>query len=91
MTEPLSGEFPTTGLQSHKLIHPLMRPYPLDEVTEALAKLQGGKASDVCNTSSELLRAGGPAMIHELHAVLICHLTICYNSSLQKKGLVFPV
>ena len=43
----------------------------LDEVKEAVARLRGGKATGICNISAELLKAGGEAMIHGLHAVLI--------------------
>ena len=42
----------------------------LDEVKEVVAKLRGGKAAGICNTSVELHKAGSEAMIRGLHAVL---------------------
>ncbi len=44
--------------------------HSLDEVRKAVADLKGGKVPGGCNISVELLKAGGEAMIHGLHAVL---------------------
>ena len=35
----------------------------IDEVKEAVAKLRGGKTAGICNMNTELLKAGGEAMI----------------------------
>ena len=66
-------------------------PPSIDEVEDALAKLRLGKAAGICNISAELLKAGGKAMIHGLHAVLtaIWHLGIIPPD--WKRGLVIPI
>ena len=42
----------------------------IGDVKEAVAKLRGGKAAGICNSSVELHNAGGEAMIRGLHAGL---------------------
>ncbi|KAG0729261.1 Retrovirus-related Pol polyprotein from type-2 retrotransposable element R2DM [Chionoecetes opilio] len=69
--DPPTEQLHTTGLQAVDADPPIDETAPsLDEVREAVAKLKGGKAAGVCNISSELLKAGGEAMIRGLHAVL---------------------
>ncbi|XP_050735881.1 uncharacterized protein LOC127008208 [Eriocheir sinensis] len=71
MADPPRGQLPVTGLQVADADPPIDESPPsLGEVREAVAKLRGGKASGACNISAELLKAGGEAMIHGLHAVL---------------------
>ena len=68
---PPSGRFQTTGLQVTDADPSVNEAAPsIDEVKEAVAKLRGRNAADICNISAELLKAGGEAMIHGLHAVL---------------------
>ncbi len=66
-------------------------PPSLAEMREAVNKLKGGKAAGVCNISAEMLKAGGEAMIHSLHAVL----TPVWQSGTipcdWKRGLVVPI
>ena len=62
----------------------------IDEVKEAVEKLTDGKATGICNLSAELLKAGGEAMIHGLHAVLT---TVWHSGTILpdwKKGLGHP-
>ena len=66
-------------------------PPSIDEVKEAVAKLTDGKAADICNISAELLKAGGEAMIHGLHAVLTA---VRHSGTIPpdwKWGLVVPI
>lgn len=42
----------------------------LGDVREAVSKLNGGDAAGVCIISTAMLKGGGEAMIHGLHAVL---------------------
>ena len=66
-----SGQLQTTGLQLLDADPPINEATPsIDRVKEAVAKLKDGKAAGICNISVELLKAGGEAMIRELHAVL---------------------
>ena len=68
---PPSGQLQTTGLQVVDADPPINEAAPsIDEVKEAVAKLKDGKAAGICNISAKLLKAGGEAMIHGLHAVL---------------------
>ena len=89
---PPSRQVQTTGLQVMDADPPINKAAPsIDEVKEAVAKLRGGKAAGICNMSTELLEAGGEAMIHGLHAVL----TVVWHSGTippdWKRGLVFPI
>merc|ERR1712035_263168 len=71
MVDPPSRQLLTTGLETLEVDPPMNETPPsLDEVREAVAKLRGGKAPGICTISAELLKAGGEAMIHGLHAVL---------------------
>ena len=61
---------------------------PIDEtapsicdIKEAVANLRGGKAAGICNIRAELLKAGGEAMTHGLHAVLTAVMAFRYHSS----------
>ncbi len=65
-------------------------PYP-DEVRETIAKLRGGKAPGICNISAEMLKAGGEAMIHGLHAVVSAMWQSGINPPDWKRGLVVPI
>ncbi|KAG0723422.1 Transposon TX1 uncharacterized protein [Chionoecetes opilio] len=90
--DPPTEQLHTTGLQAVDADPPIDESAPsLDEVREAVAKLRGGKAAGVCNISAELLKAGGEAMIHGLHAVL----TAVWQSGTippdWKRGLVVPI
>ena len=68
---PLSEQLQTTGLQMMDADRPINEAaLSIDEVKEAMAKLRCGKAAGICNISAKLLKAGGEAMIHGLHAVL---------------------
>ncbi|KAG0693436.1 Transposon TX1 uncharacterized protein [Chionoecetes opilio] len=92
MVDPPAEQLHTTGLQAVDADPPIDETAPsLDEVREAVAKLRGGKAAGVCNISAELLKAGGEAMIHGLHAVL----TAVWQSGTippdWKRGLVVPI
>ena len=63
----------------------------IDEVKEAVAKLSGGKATGICDMSAELLKAGGEAIIHGLHAVLTA---VWHSGTIPpdwKKGLILPI
>ncbi|KAG0716601.1 LINE-1 reverse transcriptase [Chionoecetes opilio] len=90
--DPPTEQLHTTGLQAVDADPPIDETAPsLDEVREAVAKLKGGKAADVCNISAELLKAGGEAMIRGLHAVL----TAVWQSGTippdWKRRLVVPI
>ena len=92
MVDPPSRQLTTTGLETLEADPPIDETPPsLDEVREAVARLRGGKAPGVCNISAELLKAGGEAMIHGLHAVL----TAVWQSGTippdWKRGLVVPI
>ena len=92
MVDPPSRQLTTTGLETLETDPPIDETPPsLDEVREAVARLRGGKAPGVCNISAELLKAGGEAMIHGLHAVL----TAVWQSGTippdWKRGLVVPI
>ena len=63
----------------------------VDEVKQAVAKLTGGKAAYIYNTSAELLKARGETMIRGLHAVLTVVWHSCTIPSDWKKGLVVPI
>ena len=63
----------------------------IGDVKEAVAKLRGGKAADICKISAELLKAGVEAMIRGLHAVLTA---VWHSGTIPpdgKKGLVVPI
>ena len=69
--DPPSGQLQTAGLQRLDADPPFDETAPsIGDVKEAVAKLRGGKAAGICNISVELLKAGGDAMIHGLHAVV---------------------
>ena len=71
MVDPPSRQPRTAGLQMLEADPPINETAPsIDDVKEPVAKLRGGKAAGICNISAELLKAGGEAMIHGLHAVL---------------------
>ena len=92
MVDPLSGRLQTTGLQMAQPDPPINEAPPsLDEVREAVSKLKGRKAAGVCNISVELLKAGGEAMIHGLHAVLTVVWHSCIIPPDWKRGLVVPI
>lgn len=86
-----SGQPRTDGLQAADA-NPLIdeaAPF-LDEMKEAKAKLKDGKATDVCNISAELVKAGGEATTRGLHGALTI---ICQSSTIHsdRKGrLVVP-
>ncbi|MEJ1857839.1 hypothetical protein, partial [Escherichia coli] len=42
---------------------------------------KGVKAAGIHNISAEMLKAGGEAIIHGLHAVLNCCVAVQYHSS----------
>ena len=68
---PSTGQLQATGLQVMDADPPFNEAAPsIDKVIEAVAKLRDEKIADICNISAELLKAGGEAMIHGLHAVL---------------------
>ncbi len=80
------------GLQMAEANPPIDEvPPSLAEVRGAVARLRGGKAAGVCNISAEMLKAGGEAMTHGLHAVL----TAVWQSGTippdWKRGLVVPI
>ena len=56
-----------------------------------MAKLRGGKAAGICNINAELLKAGGKAMIHGLHAVLTAVWHSVTIPPDWKRGLVIPI
>lgn len=71
VAEPPNRQLPLAGVQVAPADPPLVdTPPSLTEVREAVSKLKCGKAAGVCNISAEMLKAGGEAMIHGLHAVL---------------------
>ena len=63
----------------------------IDEVKEVVGKLRGGKAAGLCNFSAELLKAGGEAMIHGLHAVLTAVWLSGITPPHWKRELVVPI
>ena len=86
---PPSGRLQTTGLDDDAWINKAAT--SIDEVKEAVAKLSSRKAAGICNISAELLKAGGKAMIRELHAVLIA---VWHSGTIPpdwKRGLVIPI
>ncbi|KAG0730476.1 Transposon TX1 uncharacterized protein [Chionoecetes opilio] len=90
--DPPTEQLHTTGLQAVDADPPIDESAPsLDEVREAVAKLKGGKAAGVCNISAELLKAGGEAMIHGLHAVLTAVRQSGTIPPAWKRGLVVPI
>ncbi|KAG0717242.1 Retrovirus-related Pol polyprotein from type-1 retrotransposable element R2 [Chionoecetes opilio] len=85
--DPPTEQLHTTGLQAVDADPPIDETAPsLDEVREAVAKLKGGKAAGVCNSSAELLKAGGEAMIRGLHAVL----TAVWQSGVRQGCVLAP-
>ena len=67
---PSSRRLQTTGIQVMVADSLINEAAPsIDEVKEAVTQLTGGKAAGICIISAELLKAGGEAMIHGLHAV----------------------
>ena len=79
---PPSGRLQTTELQVMDADPPINETAPsIGEVKEAVAKLTDGKAADICNISTELLKAGDKVMIRGLHAVL---------TAVWLSGIIFP-
>ena len=92
MGEPPSGQLPLAGVQIAAADPPLDETPPsLAKVREAVRKLKGGKAAGVCNISAEMLKAGGEAMIHGLHAVLTAVWQTGTIPPDWKRGLVVPI
>lgn len=90
--DPPSGQFSLAGVQMAAADPPVDETPPsLTEVREAVSKLKCGKAAGVCNISGELLKAGGEAMIHGLHAVLTAVWQSGTIPSDWTKGLVVPI
>ena len=90
--EPPSRQLSLAGVQMAAADPPVDEAPPsLTEVREAVSKLKCGKAAGVCNISGELLKAGGEAMIHGLHAVLVAVWQTGTIPSDWKKGLVVPI
>lgn len=70
MDKPPSEQLLTTRLQILDDDPPLHEiTSSLDDVREAVARLRDRKALDTFSISTELLRAGGTAMIRGTHAV----------------------
>ena len=64
MVDLPSGQLQTAGLQTLHADPPIDETTPsIGDVKEAVAKLRGGKEAGICNISTELLKAGGEAMI----------------------------
>ena len=67
--DPLRGQLQTGGLQMLGADTSIKETaLSIDDVKKDVAKLK--KAAGFYNISVELLKAGGEAMVHELHAVL---------------------
>lgn len=66
-------------------------PLSLVEIREAVRKLKGGKAAGICNISAEMLKAGGEAMIRELHAILSAMWHSCATPHDWKRALIVPI
>ena len=62
--DPPSKQLQTAGLQMLDADLSIDETAPsIGNVKEAVAKLKGGKPTDICNISAELLKAGVEAMI----------------------------
>ena len=89
---PPRRQLQTTGLQVMDADPTINEAAPsIDEVKGAVVKLRGGKAAGICNINAKLLKAGGEAMIHGLHAVLT---TVWHSGTIPpdwKMGLVVPI
>lgn len=71
ITEPLCSQLSTTGLQIVDADSPIGKTLSShDKLREAVARLRGEMAVDLCNTSSEPLKAGGVTLICDLNEVL---------------------
>ena len=92
VAEPPSRQLSLAGVQMAAADPPVVETPPsLTEVREAVSKLKCGKAAGVCNISAEMLKAGGEAMIHGLHAVLSAVWQTGAIPPDWKKGLVIPI
>ena len=85
-------QLPVDGVETSAADPPVDESPPsLAEVREAVNKLKSGKAAGVCNISAEMLKAGGEAMIHGLHAVLCAVWRSGTIPPDWKRGLVVPI
>merc|ERR1712035_27581 len=92
MAEPPSRPLSAAGVEIATADPPVDEAPPsLAEVREAVNKLKGRKAAGICNISAEMLKAGGEAMIHGLHAVLSAVWQSGTIPPDWKRGLVVPI
>ena len=92
MAEPPSRQLSLAGVQMAAADPPVDETPPsLAEVRKAVGKLKCGKAAGICNISVEMLKAGGEAMIHGLHAVLSAVWQSGTIPPDWKRGLVVPI
>ena len=92
MAEPPTRQLSLAGVAIAAADPPVDETPPsLAEVREAVNKLKGGKAAGVCNVSAEMLKGGGEAMIHGLHAVLSAVWQSGTIPPDWKRGLVVPI
>ena len=71
--DPTCGQLQTAGLHTLDADPPIYKTAPsTDDVNDAVAKLEGGKAGSICNISAKLHKARCKTMICRLHAVLTC-------------------
>ena len=92
MADPPTSQLPVAGQRPLVADPPIDEAPPsIDEVRRAVARLKGGKAAGVCGIAAELLKAGGEAMIHGLHAVLSAVWQTGTIPPDWKRGLVIPL
>ena len=73
MVDPPSEKLQTVGLQTLDTDPSIGETALLFMMSKRLAKLRDGKAANICNISTELVKAGSGAMVRVLHAVLMLY------------------
>lgn len=91
MADSPNGHFSVAGLQVADANPPMYESTPpLDEDKKSVARLKGEKAND--NTSAELVKTGGKAIIQGLNVVLTAkgNLLIFLLTNMLSEGSGFP-